>query len=43
VLWFEASPYQRPAHFHQCLENLLSPPGVSYDEYVFDLHLPIAG
>ncbi len=43
VLWFEASPYQRPAHFHQCLENLLSPPGVSYDEYVFDLCLPIAG
>lgn len=42
VLWFEASPYRRPAHWHQCLENLLTPPAVSYEEYVFDLYLPIA-
>lgn len=42
VRWFEGSQYRRPAHFDQCLEHLLSPPGVSYDQYVFDLHLPIA-
>lgn len=41
-LWFEDSPYKKPPHGHECLEELLTPPGVPFDEYVFDLHLPIA-
>ncbi len=42
VLWFEDSAYKKPAHWCQCLEELLTPPGVPYEEYVFDLYLPIA-
>jgi effector-binding domain-containing protein len=42
VLWFEDSPYQKPPHWHQCLEELLTPPGIPFDDYVFDLHLPIS-
>ncbi len=39
VLWREDSRYQ-PGQ-HQWLENLLTPPDTPYDEYVFDLYLPI--
>jgi hypothetical protein len=42
VLWFEDSPYKKPPHWHECLEELLTPPDVPFDEYVFDLYLPIA-
>jgi DNA gyrase inhibitor GyrI len=42
VLWFEESPYQRPPHWVECLEHLLTPPTLPYDQYVFDLYLPIA-
>jgi DNA gyrase inhibitor GyrI len=42
VLWFEDSTYKKPPHFHQCLENLLTPPGTPVEEFVFDLYLPIA-
>ena len=42
VLWFEDSPYKKPPHWHECLENLLTRPDVPFDEYVFDLYLPIA-
>ena len=42
VLWFEDSPYKKPAHWCQCLEELLTRPGLPYEEYVFDLYLPIA-
>ncbi len=42
VLWFEDSAYKKPAHWCQCLEELLTPPGVPYEEYVFDLYLPVA-
>ncbi len=42
VLWFEDSAYRQPPHWHECLEELLTPPGVPYEEYVFDLYLPIA-
>jgi effector-binding domain-containing protein len=42
VTWFEDSPYKKPPHFYQGLEELLVPPGVPYEEYVFDLYLPIA-
>ncbi len=42
VLWFEDSPYKKPPHWHECLEELLTPSEVSFDEYVFDLYLPIA-
>jgi effector-binding domain-containing protein len=41
VLWFEDSPYKKPAHWCECLEELLTPPGVPVDEYVFDLYLPV--
>ncbi len=41
VLWFEDSRYKKPSHWHQCLEELLTPPGTPFDECVFDLHLPI--
>lgn len=43
VLWFEDSPYRMAAHWCECLEELLTPPEVPFDEYVFDLYLPIAG
>jgi DNA gyrase inhibitor GyrI len=39
VLWREDSQYKK-GH-HQWLENLLTPPDVPFDEYVFDLYLPI--
>lgn len=42
VDWFEDSPYKRPPHWDQCLENLLIHPHTPYDQYVFDLYLPIA-
>ena len=42
VLWFEDSAYRKPAHWCECLEELLTPPGTPYEEYVFDLYLPIA-
>ena len=42
VAWSERSAYKKPPHCHQCLENLLTPPGTPYSEYVFDLYLPIA-
>ena len=41
VLWFEDSPYRKPPHWDQCLEELLTSPHAPYDEYVFDLYLPI--
>jgi DNA gyrase inhibitor GyrI len=40
VLWREDSPYKK-GH-HQWLENLLTPPDVPLEEFVFDLYLPIA-
>jgi AraC family transcriptional regulator len=40
VLWREDSRYQPGPH--QWLENLLVPPDTPYEEYVFDLYLPIA-
>jgi effector-binding domain-containing protein len=43
ILWFEDSPYRKPAHCCECLEELLTPPDVPFEEYVFDLYLPIAG
>jgi effector-binding domain-containing protein len=42
VTWFEDSPYKKPPHWHECLEELLTPPGTPLEEYVFDLYLPIA-
>jgi DNA gyrase inhibitor GyrI len=42
VLWFEDSPYKKPPHYTECLENLLTHPRTPYEEFVFDLHLPIA-
>jgi len=42
VAWFEASPYKKPPHWDQCLENLLTHPRTPYSDYVFDLYLPIA-
>ena len=41
VLWFEDSAYKKPPHWHECLENLLTPPDTPFEDYVFDLHLPI--
>jgi DNA gyrase inhibitor GyrI len=40
VTWCEDSHYKK-AH-HQWLEELLTPPDVPYEEYVFDLYLPIS-
>ena len=40
VAWREDSVYHL-AH-HQWLEELLSPPETPYDQYIFDLYLPIA-
>ncbi len=48
VLWFEESPYQKPPHWNECLEELLTPPpnvpfdDVSFEEFEFNLYLPIA-
>jgi len=42
VLWFEDSPYKKPPHWHECLEELLTGPYVPPEEYVFNLYLPIA-
>jgi DNA gyrase inhibitor GyrI len=42
VAWFEDSSYKKPPHWHQCLENLLTHPHTPYDQYEFDLYLPIA-
>lgn len=41
VLWFEDSPYKKSPHWDQCLEELLVSPHMPYEEYVFDLYLPI--
>jgi DNA gyrase inhibitor GyrI len=41
VLWFEDSPYKKPPHWCQCLEELLTPPDLPYEDYIFDLYLPI--
>lgn len=42
VLWFEDSAHKKPAHWCECLEELLTQPGIPYEEYVFDLYLPVA-
>jgi effector-binding domain-containing protein len=42
VTWFEDSPYKKPAHWHQCLEELLTSPDAPTEEWVFNLYLPIA-
>jgi len=41
VLWFEDSPYKKPSCWRECLEELLTSPDVPYEEYVFDLYLPV--
>jgi effector-binding domain-containing protein len=41
VTWFEDSPYQKPPHWCECLEELLTPPEVPFED-VFDLYLPLA-
>lgn len=43
VLWFKDSAYDKPAHWCECLENLLTHPDTPYEQYAFDLYLPIAG
>jgi effector-binding domain-containing protein len=43
VLWFEDSPHQKPPHWCECLEELLTPPDTPIEEYIFNLYLPIAG
>jgi AraC family transcriptional regulator len=40
VNWLEDSQYRR-GH-HQWLEELLTPPDVDYEDYRFDLYIPIA-
>lgn len=40
--WFEDSAYTKPPNFLQCLEELLTAPSLPYEDYVFDLYLPIA-
>lgn len=42
VIWFEESPYKKPAHYYEGLEELLVPPDSAYEDFVFDLYLPIA-
>jgi effector-binding domain-containing protein len=42
VTWFEDSPYRKPPHYYQCLEELLTAPDAPLEEYAFDLYLPIA-
>lgn len=39
VSWTEASPYRMDNR--ECLEELLTPPDVPYEDYRFDLHLAI--
>jgi effector-binding domain-containing protein len=41
VLWFEDGPYRKPSHWCECLEELLTPPDVPPEEYIFNLYLPI--
>jgi len=43
VLWFEDSPYKKPAHWCECLEELHGGPVGPMEAWVFDLYLPIAG
>ena len=46
ILWFEDSPYRtnkKPEHWFECLEELLTSPDVTPEEYVFNLYLPIGG
>jgi AraC family transcriptional regulator len=38
--WREDSRYQKA--YHQWLEELLTPPDVPFEDYIFDLYLPIA-
>jgi DNA gyrase inhibitor GyrI len=42
VLWFEDSPYKKPPHWYQGLEELHAGPDVPPEDFVFDLYLPIA-
>ena len=42
VMWFEESHYDKPAFFHQGLEELLVSPKLPYDQWVLDLFLPMA-
>ena len=42
VLWFEDSPYKKPPHWSECLEELHTMPDVPPEDFVFDLYLPIA-
>jgi len=42
VLWFEDSPYHKPPHWCECLEELLTPLDAPFEEYEFNLYLPIA-
>ena len=42
VLWFEDSEYKQPAHWCECLEELLTQPGLPEEDFVFDLYLPVA-
>lgn len=42
VLWFEDSPYKKPPHWCECLEELHGGPAGAPEEWVFDLYLPIA-
>jgi DNA gyrase inhibitor GyrI len=40
VNWLEDSQYRRGSH--QWLEELLTPPDVDYEEYRFDLYIPLS-
>ncbi len=42
VTWFEDSPHKKPPYWHECLEELLTRPGLPPEESVFNLYLPIA-
>lgn len=42
VIWLEDSRYKKPSYYHQGLEELLVPPDTPYEDYAFDLFLPIA-
>jgi effector-binding domain-containing protein len=42
VLWFQDSPYSKPPHWTECLEELHGGPAGPQEEWVFDLYLPIA-
>ncbi len=42
VLWFEDSPYKKPPHWCECLEELLGGPAGPTETWVFNLYLPIA-